>query len=264
MLQEQFYYRVMIASLSFVQRSELKLKTTTTVSSRSFEWFSTFSVNKITLSCIYLNDFRFFKEQRLIMHRQIKAYSSPLKLIIPITSLVLTAHIPLTSLSRSGYFSTFTSSLALTLPSSGIVIIMLWQLSSFCRCSLSLLASLPWYVPSRKPHNGLYLHFQAHFLEHGHTTSHFAQTHIFLKGPNERPQPHCHVSFCIIFVYISSAHELTIWLIVLLLCLHIIMVTSSVSCFILSYFLRGYQKPLAKINIQLKILMERRIIIINV
>ena len=31
MVQEQFYYRLIIATLSFVQRSELKLKTTTTV-----------------------------------------------------------------------------------------------------------------------------------------------------------------------------------------------------------------------------------------
>ena len=98
-------------------------------------------------------------------------------------------------------------------------------------------------------HKGLYFHFQAHFLEHGYTTFHFAQTHIFLTGLNERPQPHCHVSFCIIFVYVSSAHELAIWPIVLLLCLHIIIVTSSFPCLILSYFFKG---PLAKINIPLK------------
>ena len=172
------------------------------------------------------------------MQRQMKAYSPPFKLIIPIIALVLTAHIPLTSFSRYRYFLTFSSSLDLTLSSSGIVTIMPWQLSSFCWYSPSLLVSLPWYVPSQKSHHGLYLRFQAHFLEHGHTTSHFAQTHIFLKGPNERPQPHCHVSFCIIFVCVSFAHEPTIWLIVLLLCLHIIIVTSSFPCFPLSYFLR--------------------------
>jgi len=180
------------------------------------------------------------------MQRQIKSYSSPFKLIIPIITLVLTAHIPPTSLARSRYFSTFSSSLALTLPSSGIVTIMLWQLSSFCRCSPSLLTSLPWYVPSRKSHNSLYLHFQAHFLEHGHTTSHFAHTHIFLKGPNERPQPHCHVSFCIIFVCVSSAHQTIICLIVLLLCLHNIIVTSSFPCFILSYFFTGLSEAPCK------------------
>ena len=161
------------------------------------------------------------------MQRQIKASSSPFTLNISITTLVLTAHIRLTLLARSRYFSTFSSSLDLTLPSSGIVTIMLWQLSSFCRCSPSFLASLPWSVHTVRSHKGLYLHFQAHFLGHGHTTSHFAQTHIFLRtGPNERAQPHYHVSFSIIFVYVSSAHELTIWLIVFLLCLHNIIVTT--------------------------------------
>ena len=50
-------------------------------------------------------------------------------------------------------------------------------------------------------------------------------------------------------------------LIVLLLCLP----TSWFPCFILFYyFFKDYQQPLAKINIQLKILIEKRIFIINV
>ena len=69
------------------------------------------------------------------MQRQIKASSSPFKLIVSIITLVFTAHITLTSLARSRHFSTFSSSLALTLPSSGLVTIILSQLSSLCRCS---------------------------------------------------------------------------------------------------------------------------------
>ena len=65
---------------------------------------------------------------------------------------------------------------------------------------------------------------------------------------SQRPQPHCHVSLCVTFVYVSSAHELTIWLIVLLLCLHIIIVTSSFPRFILSYYLSDYKKPLVTLD----------------
>ena len=139
------------------------------------------------------------------MQRQIKASFSPFKLNISIIFLVFTAHIPLTSLARSWHFSTFSSSLALSPPSSGVVTIMLWQLFSFCRCSLSLLASFPWSVHTVRSHNSLYLHFQAHFLEHGHNNSHFAQTHIFLSDPNERPN--CIVmSPFVLFLFPSVLH----------------------------------------------------------
>ena len=73
------------------------------------------------------------------MQRQMKAYSSSSKLIVPI--ITFTAHIPLTSLARSRHFSTFSYSLALPLPSSGIVTIILSQLSSFCRYSPSTVSS---------------------------------------------------------------------------------------------------------------------------
>ena len=62
----------------------------------------------------------------------------------------------------------------------------------------------------------------------------------------------------------EKTHRMIIWLIGLLLCLHGIIVTSFFHCFISLYFLRDYHQPLAKINNQLKILMERIIIIINI
>ena len=66
------------------------------------------------------------------------------------------------------------------------------------------------------------------------------------------------------FVYVCFAHDLTIWLSGLLLCLQIIIVTTVVALIVLFHFiLRDCHQPLAKLNIQLKIPMERIIIIIN-
>ena len=148
-------------------------------------------------------------------------------------TLVCTAHIPLISLARSRHFSSFSSSLALTLTSSGIVANILSQLPSFCQCSPSTVYSC-----------------------------HFHDLFAHLKLPKNAPSHK--VSFCTFVVYVSFAHELTIWLIGLLVCLHIIIVTSCFHCFISFYFLRNYQQPLAKVNIQLKILMERIIINISI
>ena len=172
--------------------------------------------------CQYNNSFVYLCKSHSFLlitntkRHQMKGYSSSFKVIIPLITLVFTAHIPLNSLTRFWYFSTFSFSLALTLPSSGTqcnnyTFTVFLFLSMFTKHGL--LASFPRSAHTLKSHKGLYLHFRANFLEHGHTTSHFVKTHIFLTDHNERPQPRCQVCFCIIFVYVSFAHELTIWLI---------------------------------------------------
>jgi len=86
---------------------------------------------------VYLGKSHTFLLIAKTMQRQINAYSSPFKVIFPIITPVFTAHIPITSLARSRHLLTVSSSLALTLPSSGIVTILLSQPSSLCRCSPS-------------------------------------------------------------------------------------------------------------------------------
>ena len=134
------------------------------------------------------------------MHRQIKSYSSPVKLIIPIISFVLTAHIPLTSLSR--VFFNF-----LIFPCSYSAIF--WNCNNYALTAflfLLMFTKSPRVIAMICSLTEVPQGFASSFSStlSGTWTYHFS-FHSFLTGPNERPQPHCHVSFCIIFVYVSSA-----------------------------------------------------------